>query len=256
MEMIEWVISNLIIFEIVTNLIEVTIGAGMCFGALKWKKGLLTTTAIGWGFFLGGIMAIITSDFLGTTGVIVCIIFGIIALPILTYTVSGVNRFMLGFLVGCKVFFMLTTVLAKKYIMEVSTALILPLVAGVVIGIILMAWTKIRISAFVLGCSFIGASGIAPILSKWVNRIVFSITGDVSYLFDPIDLIFGIFKIELTDGWTLFFLLVFMITGAYIQIRNIKRANIPLDMPLIAYESTMRKNGRIYYKDGNYIDTL
>lgn len=49
MEMIEWVISNLIIFEIVTNLIEVTIGAGMCFGALKWKKGLLTTTAIGCG---------------------------------------------------------------------------------------------------------------------------------------------------------------------------------------------------------------
>ena len=57
MEIIGKILSNLLIFQIITELIKVTIGAGLCFGALKWRRGLLTTTAIGWGFFLAMTMA-------------------------------------------------------------------------------------------------------------------------------------------------------------------------------------------------------
>lgn len=256
MDIIEGVLSNWMIFEIVTSLFKVTLGAGLCFGALKWRKGLLTTIAIGWGFLLGAALGFLTSDLFGILGLIICILAGVIALPILTYRVSGVNRFMLGFLVSCKLLFMLTTVLAKEYIMEIPTALVVPLVVGVIVGFALMAWTKVRVSAFVLGCTFIGASEIAPVISEWINRIAFSVTGNINFLFDPIDLLFAMFKIELTDVWTLVSLLLLMAVGAYIQIRNMKRKGISLDTPLIAVDDSAGPNGRIYDKNGNHIDTL
>lgn len=256
MDFIETIIENWIIFEIVESLIKVTLGVGLCFGALKWRKGLLTTTAIGWGFVLGVALALFTADLFGWVGAIIFVLAGIIVLPILTYRVFGVNRFMLGFLVSSKLLFMLTTVLAKEYIMEIPTAVVVPLIGGTVVGFILMAWTKVRVSAFVLGCTFIGASEIAPVISEWINRIVFSVTGNPRFFFDPIDLIFAMFKIELTDIWTLVFMILFMAIGAYIQIRNMKKNGIAMDTPLIAYESSLGPNGRIYDKDGNHIDTL
>lgn len=129
-----------------------------------------------------------------------------------------------------------------------------PLIAGTVVGIALMAWTQVSVSAFVLGCTFIGASQIAPVISQWINRIAFGITGNIEYLFDPADLIFALFKIELTDKWTLVAMVIFMGLGAYKQIKNMKENRIPLDMPLIVFESSSH-NGRIHTKNG-HIDTM
>lgn len=256
MDAIEAIIKNWLIFEIAGSLIKVTLGAGLCFGALKWRKGLLTVTAIGWGFILGGALALLTADLFGWVGIIIFILTGLVVLPILTYRIPAVNRFMLGFLVSSKLFFMLTTVLAKQGIMEISTAAVLPLVVGTMIGFILMAWTRVRVSAFILGCTFIGASEIAPVISEWINRIGFSLTGNPQFFFDPVDLIFAMFKIELTDKWTLGCMILFMAIGACIQIRNMKQKGIAMDTPLIVYESSSGPNGRIYNKDGKYIDTL
>ena len=47
------ILSRLLVFQIVFDLISVTVGAGLCFGALKWRRGLLTTTAIAWGSCVG-----------------------------------------------------------------------------------------------------------------------------------------------------------------------------------------------------------
>lgn len=159
MDFLETILSNIVIFQVITALIKASVGLGLCFGALKWRqgalvwrRGLLTTISIAWGFALGVLVASTLDD---STGALLCIIIGVIALPILTYTVPGVNRFMLGFLVASKLFFMLTMVLAKSGDMEVETAVFLPLIAGTVVGVCLMAWTKVRVSAFVLACTFI-----------------------------------------------------------------------------------------------------
>lgn len=249
------ILSRLLAFQIVIDLISVTIGAGLCFGALKWRRGLLTTTAIAWGFFLGLIAALFVGEAAGEVGAILCILIGTIGLPILTYTSPVVNRFVLGFLVSNKLFFMVTTPLAKDGAIGIEEAIIIPLVAGTVVGIVLMAWTKMRVSAFVLGCTFIGASQIAPIVSEWANRILYGITGDIGYLFDPIDIIFALFKIELTDWWTLGAMVLFMSLGAYQQIKNMKEKGIPLDTPLIGFESPTGPNGRVYTRNG-HIDTM
>lgn len=248
------ILSRLLVFQIVLDLISVTVGVGLCFGALKWPKGLLTTTAIAWGFFLGVIAAMLVGKAAGEVGALLCILIGTIGLPILTYTSPAVNRFVLGFLVSSKLFFMLTTWLAKDHGLGIEEAIMVPLIAGTVVGVALMAWKQVSVSAFVLGCTFIGASQIAPVISQWINRIAFGITGNIEYLFDPVDLIFALFKIELTDKWTLGAMVAFMGLGAYKQIKNMKEKNIPLDMPLVVFESNSH-NGRIYTK-GGHIDTM
>lgn len=249
------IFSRLLVFQFVLDLIKVTVGAGLCFGALKWRRGLLTSTAIYWGIFLGLIVSMLFIDTIELGGIIAFVAIGAILIPILTYTIPGVNRFVLGFLVSSKLFFMLTTVLAKSGDMDIEEAIVLPLVAGTIVGLCLMAWTRVRVSAFVLGCTFIGASEIAPVISEWINRILYAATGDFQYLFDPIDILFALFKIELTDTWTLIAMVVLMIWGGYKQISNIKANGISLDTPLIGFEMPKGKNGRIYTKDG-YIDTL
>lgn len=255
MDTMEEILSNLLIFQIVIDIIKVTVGAGLCFGALKWRRGLLTTTAVGWGLFLGFLLAMVVGEMIGGVGALIALLIGLICLPILTYTVPGVNRFILGFLVSSKLFFMLTTVLAKKGAIDIEYAIIAPLLAGTVVGLGLMAWTRIRVSAFVLSCTFVGASEIAPVISEWINRIFFSVTGDIGYLFDPIDLLFALFKIELTDHWMLGSMIILMIWGGYKQIGRLKANGIPLDTPLIGFEVPKADNGKIFTSKGS-IDTM
>ncbi len=239
------IFSNILIFQIITDLIKVTIGSGLCFGALKWRRGLLTSTAIGWGLFLGFLAAMVVGEMIGGVGAFACILAGLILLPILTYTVPGVNRFILGFLVSCKLSFMLTTVMAKKGTIDIGSAIFIPLLAGTIVGVGLMAWTSMRVGAFVLGCSFIGASEIAPVVSEWINRILFSATGNISYLFDPIDLFFALFKVELTDGWMLASMIVFMIWGGGKQLERLEAEGIPFNTPIIGFEVPKGNNGKI-----------
>lgn len=254
MEFFERLLMNLTVFQIVTEIIQATIGVGLCFGALKWRKGLLTTTAIGWGFVLGIVFAFIFGDILGETGALTCVAIGVLVMPLLTYTVFSVNRFVLGFLVGCKLLIMLTTVLAKEGMIDIYTTVTMPLLGGTIVGLCLMAWTRVSVSAFVLGCSFLGSAEIAPVVSEWINRLLFAVTGDYGYLIDPIDLFFGLFKIELTDEWMLISMIIFMSLGIYTQIKRLEANNIPLNTPVIVYESTTEPNGRIHTANG-YIDT-
>ena len=75
-----------------------------------------------------------------------------------------------------------------------------------------------------------------------------------TYLYDPIDILFALIKVELTDQWTLIAMIVLMAWGGYKQIQRIKANGIPLDTPLIGFETPKGKNGRIYTKNG-HIDT-
>ena len=86
MDTIEKILSNLLIFQIVIDIIKVTVGAGLCFGALKWRRGLLTTTAVGWGLFLGFLLAMVVGEMIGGVGALIALLIGLISLPILTYT--------------------------------------------------------------------------------------------------------------------------------------------------------------------------
>lgn len=231
-------LEYLAIFQIVMDIYDLLIGSALIYGALKWRKGLLSTTACYWGIVLGFAGGGIIAYALDMPAIIfIAIIIGAIVFPIMTYLIPAVNRFVLGFIVTMKLLYMLTTYLCKEGIMEFSVALILPLIVATILGILFMLMRELSVLPFALGCVFIGASQLAPTIAKYINQFIFGITQDFSLLFDPIDFIFALFKIELTDGWTLLLMIIFMVCGLPIQLGYIKKQGYDYDTPLIVFET-------------------
>ena len=241
-------ITYIFIFQIVSDIYDLLIGSALIFGALKWRKGLLTTTAFYWGLilgFFGGAFIFYSLDVTPAI-IIVTIAVGAIAFPILTYRIPAVNRFVLGFLVTMKLLYMLTTYLFKNGNMEFSTAIVLPLIAATILGIFFMLLRQLSVLPFALGCVFLGASQIAPTIAKYINQFIFGITHDYSLLFDPIDFVFALCKIELTDGWTLLIMIIVMCIGVPVELNFIRKQGYTYDTPIIAFETDDPKiNGRI-----------
>lgn len=227
------------IFQIVADLYDLFLGSALVFGALKWRKGLLSATAFYWGVALGLVGGFLITYVADINPIIILFTMGIgaIVLPYLTYHLPAVNRFILGFLVTLKLLYMVTTSLCKRGNMELGTALVLPLVLATVLGVIFMALQRLSVLPFTLGCVFLGASQLAPTLAKYVNQFIFGITHDYSLLFDPVDFIFALFKIELTDDWTLLFIIVLMCMGVPTQLKSIKRQGYTYDTPIIVFET-------------------
>lgn len=232
-------LSYIVIFQLVTDIYDLIIGSALVYGALKWRKGLLTTTAFYWGIVLGFLGGGFISFSLDVTPsvIFITIALGAIVLPILTYRIPAVNRFVLGFLVTMKLLYMLTTYLCKNGTMKFETAIVMPLMVATILGIIFMLLRQLSVLPFALGCVFLGASQVAPTIAKYVNQFVFGITHDYSLLFDPIDFIFALFKIELTDGWTLLFMIILICVGLPVQLKSIKQQGYTYDTPIIAFET-------------------
>ena len=231
--------ERIIVFQIIIDLFNVFIGMGLCFGALKWRKGLIASVAAYWGLFLGITLGLAISS-QDAAPVIICGLVGVILIPILTYNVSGVNRFIVGFIVASKLAFMVTTVLMRQNQLDIGTMFSLPLIIGTIVGLFLMVWTKMRVSAFVAACAFIGASQIAPTIAKYIHQIQYGFTGDIGYIFDVYDIIFGIFKIELTDGITLIAMLILMPIGIFKQLQSVKAQGYDYSTPIITYETNKK----------------
>lgn len=232
-------LTYITIFQIVSDLFDLLVGSSLIFGALKWRKGLLSATAFYWGVILGfvsGFFITYTFD-LSSITILITTGIGAIVFPVLTYCIPAVNRFVLGFIVIMKLLYMLTTVLCKEGEMDFISALTIPLIIGTIAGLIFMVLEQLSVLPFVLGCVFIGASQLAPTMAKYINQFVFGITHDYSLLFDPIDFIFAIFKIELTDGWTLLLMILFMCIGVPIHLNSIKKQGYNYDTPIIVFET-------------------
>lgn len=232
-------LAGITVYKIVTDIYDLLIGSALVFGALKWRRGLMTTTAFYWGLILGfiGGYFICLSMNVSEAIILITVIFGAIIFPILTYQIPSINRFVLGFIVTMKLFYMFTTYLCKEGYIEFGLAITLPIIMGTILGIIFMLLQQLSVLPFALGCVFIGASQIAPTLAKYVNQVIFGITQDYSILFDPISFIFALFKIELTDEWTLAFMIFFMGIGLPVQLRYIKEQGYDYDTPIIAFET-------------------
>lgn len=232
------VLEMFAIGQFIVEAIRFLCGTKLCIGALKWRKGTLSTTAALWGAVLGlylGTTVMMSGD--GDLGALVAFtVFGALIFWILTYTIAGVNRFVLGFIFGSKLVGMITTVMLKDGTIDLLTSLYAPLVAGTIIGLVLMAWLNMRVLPIILCSTFIGAGEIAPIISEWVNRGGFIVTGDLSYLFDPMDTLFSFIGIELTDEITLVAMIILLVIGTSLQLSSLKKQNIAFSTPVIGFE--------------------
>lgn len=245
--LLEPMAGSILAFKIGSDILNVIFGTWMVFGALKWRKGLIAYTAIIWGAVLGLMSGFYMYDFSRSDTIIAtCLLIGVLLFPVLTYAVPSVNRFVVGYIVFMKISFMVTTYLFKNGNLELDQMFLTPVVIGVLAGLILAVWTEMSVLPFIIACSFLGASYVAPTVAEYVNMILAGIAGDYWAWLDPLDVLFGIFRIELTDGWTLLFMAVFMGLGIPYQIKSVRAQGFTLDTPIVVYEtSDPKKHGRI-----------
>ena len=56
-------------------------------------------------------------------------------------------------------------------------------------------------------------------------------------MLDPIDLLFALFRVELTDTWTLISMIVLMVWGFKVKINDLKAKGVQLDTPVFFYDN-------------------
>ncbi len=227
-------VQRIVLLEFCNTIVSITVGGYLCFGALKWPRKLISLVALYWGIALGLLIGITFGREYKSGYIIVgCVLIGAIVFPILAYTVPAVNRFVIGFIVAMKLTFMVCTVFMKNGTLYIWNCIQISLIVAIGVGIILMLWKQMSISAFVLVCAFLGASQIAPEIGNLINEVDYVVNGGIPI--DLFDIFFSFFGIELTDTWTMIFMFIFMglgICSGYIQLKKMGVAN---DMPLIVY---------------------
>ena len=117
-------LAYITVFQIVTHIYDVLIGSALVFGALKWRKGLLSTVACYWGIVLGFLVGffLVYSRHIDIIAILITTIMGAIIFPVLTYSVPAINRFVLGFLITGKLSYMITTYMWKEGYIELRVA--------------------------------------------------------------------------------------------------------------------------------------
>lgn len=253
--------TAIILIAVVLVGVEAGLGIGLCFGSInptKWKKGLLTATAAYWGLALGAGIGLIFSNIslyeINITPLIICPILGVVIFPILTYYVPGVNRFVVGFLVTMKLTSILMGVILRSGGMGediIMAMIVVPLVVGIIGGVVLAAWTSMKVSAFIYACAFIGAAQLAPLISEMIGYLQAAVTGDISYAFDLFSLIELLLNIEIADIWIFLSMIVLIPFGIKRQWESLKKQKISPDTPLIVFETTSEEeHGKTYRNDG------
>ncbi len=245
------IVGRIMLIKLLSDLLSVILGTGLLFGALKWSKGLISTTALYWGAFIGtiiGYLAFLDNIEFFLYSIIICALI----LPILTYTIAGVNRFILGFIVTTKIMYLITVPMFKDGNIDLPLAIFIPLLIGTFAGLFFMSWTKVKISTFIYACAFLGASEIAPVAADYVNQFFYGFTGLSWFMYNPLDFVFAIMKIQLTDWTTFILMMLLMAIGIYTQFKSVtaqlkaKGYENPLEVPLITYETANReRHGKI-----------
>ncbi len=205
---------------IVTNAIvamqAVTSGI-MCIYGYKWSKGLIGIMAS----YFGGAIGLVISYYLIESGEQVD---SLLAIPIcaaifmvMAYNIPWVNHFSAGAIIGTKVSHMIGFALMQEGIIDydIEALLVVPLIFGLIVGLITSGIFKNYV--VILCMAFIGAINVVPDIVELMNGSLFAITGDIGYIFDPIDFILSFFGIETISGIEVVGIIIVFVISFFVQ---------------------------------------
>lgn len=209
MEGLYLVVEAFIVIQMVTSGI-------MCVYGYKWGRALIATASS----YVGVVIGLVVCIMLFESG------FGIestVAIPIcaagfatLVYKNITLNHFMAGFLLATKIAFMVITK-AYEYEMaeDIGWLFVLPIIIGIMGGI--ASCTQFT-GYIVLACmAFWGAIDFVPKMFEWINGTLFALTGDISFIFDPLSFLLSFFGIEIPSGGEVLCILLLTAGGFYFQ---------------------------------------
>lgn len=177
-------------------LIQTITSAVMCVYGYKWANKLIAIMSGYIGIMLGVILAgVLLNAGAGLWSVwIVPICY--FAFMWSAYKIMWLNHFCAGFLIAMKIMYMILYTLMERGAMDSSVGTLLgaPVIVGVIVGILI---SSIYNNYVLLLCvSYIGATELVPRIVSFINKGLFAATGDLSYVFNPLDFLLGLFGIE------------------------------------------------------------
>lgn len=208
----------------------------MCVYGYKWRKGLIATTSTYIGLSLGLIAFYIFIDN-NLFEVEISAILSIIIIPIiffiLAYKCIWLNHFLTGFLVANKLLFMILYRLMEADIMDADfdILMITPVIMGILVGIIISAFFTHR--AVLVCIVYIGTVDLVLFISSLINKSLFLATSDISYIFDPKDLLLKIIGIDIPSALEVLFIVIVGVLSFIWQKNQLDKKGIDLSNRIV-----------------------
>lgn len=198
-------------------IVQIFVSSVMCIYGYKWRKGLIATMSVYVGLLLGMLIAFplfkggkVESSILVVA--VVTIVFYYSA-----YKVILLNHFLAGFLLTVKISYMVIFALMENDIVNANTKVLIvfPIIIGLLSGAIILLLYNNNI--VILCLSFIGAVEIGSKAVDIYNKTMFTFTKDLSFIFDPIEYVLGLFGIDCIDIKEVVLILILFIISFFWQ---------------------------------------
>lgn len=224
-------ILSIIVFIInAVTLVRFITSIVMCVYGYKWKRGLIATTSIYIGVFLGALLLYCLGkiDIINIETSLILSLFVPIIFFILAYRWIRLNHFLIGFITSTKILFMLLYGLMDKNIIDIDASIlfVVPLIIGVIVGCVLS--TYLKYSAVLLCLAYIGSVDLVLNLFDLINKGLFIASGDISYIFDIEDILMQIIGIDIPSFWESVFILAVTIFSFIWQSSVLRKRGVNL----------------------------
>lgn len=201
--------------------------AVMCVYGYKWSKGLIATMSIYTGVALGGIVFLIGMKMGAPIDTIIIVPIIASGFSAMAYKNVLLNHFLAGFLLAVKISFMIILKIVEYSRMGSEfTIFVIPVIIGIVAG--LLVCVKYNNYILIACAAYIGATEFVPSLFSFLNKTMFVLTEDISFIFDPVSFILSIFGITIPSGGEVFLILLIGGLSFYYQRRMLIQREIDL----------------------------
>lgn len=202
----------------------------MCVYSCKWRKGLIALSSLYIGIILGILFLcfLIEIDFPSMEAALIVSAIVPIIFLIMAYKWIWLNHFLTGFLVTNKLLFMIIYRLMSEDIIdaEFEVLMIVPIVVGIIVGLII---SKLFVNVAVLFCIvYIGSVDLVLTVSEIIKKGLFVATADISYIFDPEDIILKFIGVEIPSAIEVILIIGIGIVSFIWQAKILRKRGISL----------------------------
>ena len=171
----------------------------MCVFGYKWSKGLIAIMSSYVGIGMGGFITyLLLQNGMGLECIVVVPISAVL-FSVLAYKWIALNHFMAGFLLSIKILFMIAVNMSENMSSDSSGMLFCFIVVlSIIIGIVVC--NKYNHYILIACVSYLGAIELTTKIFDWINKGLFLSTGDISFIFNPVEFILSLLGIEIPSG--------------------------------------------------------
>lgn len=208
--------NNLETTQLTIDIFKLIMGLAFLICPLKWQKILLTTMSAYWGTVVSILIGLVMETIfkLDASVGLYLILIGLVIFPIMVYKISAATRFALGFVTVIKPVYMYCAILSASKNLDLLISIYLPILAGVIIGLVYMAMKELDIRFYLFSGCFIGASQTICVFMQYIG-LKFKMQGafyfPISMYFTAIEIIYYIVLI-----------VIIMSMGILIQLKTLK----------------------------------